>query len=157
MTMADRIIVMDQGRIVQAGRPEDIYDRPNSPFMAVFMGADNMIELEVRRDATGKVMSVPGSDARAAWSGQLEGRVDAYFREDVARLDTLGQSRPGEIILPGEIVSRAYPGGHYRYSIDVGGRHLSVKDVAYRQPGTPVGLCLPVTSLHVFPKEETTN
>jgi ABC-type Fe3+/spermidine/putrescine transport system ATPase subunit len=158
MTMADRIVVMDQGRIVQAGRPEDVYDRPLSPFMAVFMGADNTIELDVRANGNGAEISVPGTSAKASWSGSLgTGRIAAYFREDVPRLDASGKVHPGEIALPGEIVARAYPGGHYRYTVDVGGRHVSVKDITYREIGSPVGLCLPVASLHVFPKEEAAN
>src|SRR5215212_974938 len=47
MTMADRIIVMDAGRIAQAGSPKEVYDRPISPFVASFMGADNTIDLDV--------------------------------------------------------------------------------------------------------------
>ena len=45
--MADRIVVMDAGRIAQAGPPKDVYDRPVSPFVASFMGADNTIDLDV--------------------------------------------------------------------------------------------------------------
>ena len=47
MTMADRIVVMDAGRIAQAGPPKEVYDRPNSPFVASFMGAENTLDLEV--------------------------------------------------------------------------------------------------------------
>src|SRR5215217_6833524 len=39
MTMADRIVVMDAGRIAQAGPPKEVYDRPNSPFDARLPGA----------------------------------------------------------------------------------------------------------------------
>jgi ABC-type Fe3+/spermidine/putrescine transport system ATPase subunit len=155
MTMADRIVVMDQGRIVQAGRPEDVYDRPQSPFMAAFMGAENSIELDVTARGNACEISVPGTGITVLWDGQLTGgRVAAYFREDVPRLVEPGRAQPGEIVLPGEIVARAYPGGHYRYSVDVGGRHVTVKDGAYREVGAPVGLSLPVAALHVFPKEE---
>jgi ABC-type Fe3+/spermidine/putrescine transport system ATPase subunit len=155
MTMADRIIVMDQGRIVQAGRPEDVYDRPQSPFMAVFMGADNSIELDVSPHGRGCEIRIPGTGIEMLWDGQLaSGRLDAYFRDDVPRLVEPGHAGAGEIVLPGEIAARAYPGGHYRYSVDVGGRHVSVKDGAYREVGTPVGLSLPVASLHVFAKQE---
>src|SRR5215210_7721427 len=38
MTMADRIVVMDQGRVAQVGAPEEVYHKPNSPFIASFMG-----------------------------------------------------------------------------------------------------------------------
>ncbi|MGH6816415.1 MAG: ABC transporter ATP-binding protein [Hyphomicrobiaceae bacterium] len=156
MTMADRIVVMDQGRIVQAGSPEDVYDRPQSPFVAVFMGADNTIELDVRSNGAAAEIRVPGSDA-VLWTGATpHGRVTAYFRDDVARLDSPQHTRPGEILLPGKIVARAYPGGHYRYSVDVGGRRFFVKDTVYREVGGSAGLCLPVAALHLFPTQDST-
>src|SRR5512145_2509020 len=49
MVMADRIAIMEAGRIVQLGPPEDVYNRPASPFVAAFMGAANVIALDVRR------------------------------------------------------------------------------------------------------------
>ena len=48
MVMADRIAILDAGRIAQLGSPEEVYNRPNSPFVAAFMGADNVLELEAR-------------------------------------------------------------------------------------------------------------
>src|SRR5215213_395537 len=53
MTMADRLVVMDGGRIVQIGTPEEIYNAPVSPFVASFMGADNTIALQVEARAGG--------------------------------------------------------------------------------------------------------
>jgi len=38
MVMADRIVILDGGRAAQIGAPEEIYNRPNSPFVASFMG-----------------------------------------------------------------------------------------------------------------------
>src|SRR5207248_9971437 len=44
MTMADRIVVMNSGRIEQIGTPQDVYDRPRSRFVARFIGASNVLE-----------------------------------------------------------------------------------------------------------------
>jgi len=44
MTMADRIVVMDRGRIEQIGTPADIYDRPRTRFVADFIGTSNFFE-----------------------------------------------------------------------------------------------------------------
>ena len=43
LTMSDRIAVMNEGRIAQLGRPEDLYDRPCSRFVASFMGESNFL------------------------------------------------------------------------------------------------------------------
>ena len=45
--MADRIVVMNRGLVEQVGSPADIYARPNSAFVADFVGAMNMFEAEV--------------------------------------------------------------------------------------------------------------
>lgn len=50
LTMADRILVINQGRLVQNGSPHDIYDRPATPFVASFIGSMNFIDKAVKID-----------------------------------------------------------------------------------------------------------
>ena len=52
LTLADRIAVIDAGRIVQVGPPEEIFHRPESAFVAGFMGADNALDLVQTREGT---------------------------------------------------------------------------------------------------------
>jgi putative spermidine/putrescine transport system ATP-binding protein len=47
LTMSDRIAVMDHGRILQVGAPNEVYDEPRSQFVAGFVGVSNLLELEV--------------------------------------------------------------------------------------------------------------
>src|SRR5215218_10022588 len=64
MTMADRIVVMEAGRIAQVGTPEELYDAPSSAFVAGFMGADNSLALEVTHGTDGAlVLEAPGARA----------------------------------------------------------------------------------------------
>jgi len=44
LSMADRVAIFDNGRIVQTGTPEDIYERPNTRFVADFVGSSNVLE-----------------------------------------------------------------------------------------------------------------
>ena len=44
MTMADRIVIMNAGRIEQIGTPQEVYDRPNSKFVARFIGGSNVLD-----------------------------------------------------------------------------------------------------------------
>ena len=151
MTMADRIVVMDAGRIAQVGAPKEVYDRPVSPFVASFMGADNTVEFEVRPAPGGVEVRAAGGEA-TVWSSQAPaGAVTAYFRDDVASLDDPQARAEGTIVLPGHIVQRTYPGGHYRYAVAIGERHFTVTDARYLDLETPVGLRLPLDSLHLFP------
>ncbi|MFO7688188.1 MAG: putative 2-aminoethylphosphonate ABC transporter ATP-binding protein [Desulfobacterales bacterium] len=50
LTMADRILVMNQGGLVQNGTPLDIYDRPATPFVAAFIGSMNFIDNAIKID-----------------------------------------------------------------------------------------------------------
>ena len=45
--MSDRMAVMDRGRIEQIGGPEDVYERPATPFVAGFIGVSNLLPAEV--------------------------------------------------------------------------------------------------------------
>src|ERR1700693_3561064 len=56
MVMADRLVILDAGRAAQIGTPEEIYDHPNSPFVASFMGAGNIVPLEFHGDGTRAVI-----------------------------------------------------------------------------------------------------
>jgi ABC-type Fe3+/spermidine/putrescine transport system ATPase subunit len=151
MTMADRIVVMDAGRIAQVGAPKEVYDHPASPFVASFMGAENTIAIEVAPAVSGVAIRVGGGPP-LMWSGNAPfGAVTAYFRDDVAKLDRPDARVPGAIVLPGRIAQRAYPGGHYRYGVAIGDRHFTVTDDRCFDPGTPVGLRLPLAELHLFP------
>src|SRR6187431_2510774 len=49
LTMSDRIAVMDAGRVLQVGSPQEVYDEPDSSFVAGFVGVSNLLELGVER------------------------------------------------------------------------------------------------------------
>jgi iron(III) transport system ATP-binding protein len=48
LTMADRILVMDRGRVVQNGTPLDIYNKPATPFVAAFIGSMNFLRNAIK-------------------------------------------------------------------------------------------------------------
>ena len=64
MTMADRIVVMNAGRIEQIGTPEDVYDRPKSRFVARFIGASNVID--AKHVSAASRVEVAGHRSRSA-------------------------------------------------------------------------------------------
>jgi multiple sugar transport system ATP-binding protein len=62
MTLADRIVIMRDGRIEQVGSPLEVFQTPVNVFVAGFIGspAMNMVEATIRQTATGPVVSWPG-------------------------------------------------------------------------------------------------
>jgi spermidine/putrescine ABC transporter ATP-binding subunit len=57
LTMSDRIAVMNDGKVAQVGRPEDLYDRPTSRFVAGFIGESNFLPAIVRGMEDGVVVA----------------------------------------------------------------------------------------------------
>jgi ABC-type Fe3+/spermidine/putrescine transport system ATPase subunit len=158
MTMADRLVIMQAGRVAQVGTPEEVYDRPASAFVANFMGAENVLPLSI---TSGEAQaSVSAGDARATLTGAAAatlpaGEALAYFRDDVASLDAHDAAAAGgDLVVPGTIAARAYPGGIYRYKVEAAGRQITVDDVARHELGTKVGLRIPLQRLHIFPAAE---
>lgn len=163
MVMADRIVILNDGMIEQQGAPEVVYNRPVSPFVASFMGADNVIPLIVARDGnTLRVASGAGTSEAALPIGArpdddgvhladgVAGPVDAHFRSEAAELVVGDAVPPASLILRGTIAQVSYPGGIYRYAVDVEGRTFMVDDSRQFSAGTAVGIRLPAGSLHLY-------
>ncbi len=71
LVMSDRIAVMNAGLVAQVGRPEDLYDRPNSRFVAAFLGESNFLPALVRGiEDDVVVVECEGAIVRALCSGR---------------------------------------------------------------------------------------
>jgi iron(III) transport system ATP-binding protein len=118
MTMADRIVVMNGGRIEQIGTPEDVYDRPQSRFVARFIGASNVIDGTHaggnRVDVAGQVLEVEQGE----FPGPGRPMSVCVKTHDVELLADEGTR--GTNVLPGVVRSQAYLGSHRDYVVDVG-------------------------------------
>lgn len=154
--MADRIAILDAGRIAQLGSPEEVYNRPNSPFVAAFMGAGNVLSLEAK-PANGGMEIQPGAhnDGVLVPGPALAGPVLAHFRSEAARLGPADERAPDRLMLRGRITQASYPGGFYRYAVAVGQNQFMVDDTRRLAVGERVGIALPVSSLHIFSRRET--
>lgn len=99
MTLGDRIVVMNQGRVQQVGTPLEVYDHPVNRFVAGFIGAPemNFIEGELRTSADGSFfhcaglqMALPAQRLLRAGSGKavLGIRPEHAILSDSGQLDT---------------------------------------------------------------------
>lgn len=66
MTVADRLVIMNRGRIEQSGRPREVYEKPVSRFVAEFIGAANLIPAERNGHADPSLLSTPYGNLRVA-------------------------------------------------------------------------------------------
>jgi ABC-type Fe3+/spermidine/putrescine transport system ATPase subunit len=156
MVMADRIVILDAGTIAQQGPPEEVYNRPVSPFVASFMGANNAIRLDLSR-AGARIKIAAGPHHRETElpvAGALDGKVVAHFRSEAAKLGIAGEPEHLDALsLDGRIVQAAYPGGFWRYAVAVGERQFMVDDERRIEVGAPARLVLPASALHFFRAE----
>ncbi|HEX4781084.1 MAG TPA: ABC transporter ATP-binding protein [Usitatibacter sp.] len=139
MTMADRIVVMNAGRIEQIGSPEDVYDRPRSRFVARFIGASNVLE---GRRAGDRHVEV-GGHAIAVGQGDFSAPGEPMgFCVKTHDVELLASPPAGaDNVLPGLVRSQAYLGSHRDYIVDVGQDVLVAAPAAFDvPPGTRVHL-----------------
>jgi len=118
LSLSDRVLVMNKGKIEQNGKPEEIYFRPATEFVARFMGFDNQFTARVKSIALSQVELEAGQILLTAKPhGQLNVRVgdpaDVLFRPESA---TLQKEKSGNTI-PGEIVFRNFQGSSAQYLI----------------------------------------
>ncbi len=64
MTLADKIVVLQGGRVEQAGRPLDLYNTPQNVFVAGFIGSPRMNLIEARAEATGEGIALVAGGTR---------------------------------------------------------------------------------------------
>jgi ABC-type Fe3+/spermidine/putrescine transport system ATPase subunit len=163
--MADRIVILDSGRIAQAGPPEEVYNRPASPFVADFLGAENKIELEAELER-GSVAIAAGVDhaavrldrerlpTAAVLGSPGRTRLRAFFRGEAAELvddDATTSGEPDALFLDGRVTEVSYPGGLWRHEVRIGDRSFLVDAVARHQPGSTVRVRLPAEKLFLYP------
>ena len=102
MTMADTIAVMNSGRIEQLGTPAELYERPQTAFVAGFLGKSNLLDATVSGE--GVVQLLDGSELRARTNGN-RGPVAIGVRPEKIRLGDAGVNR-----LSGTVKESAYIG-----------------------------------------------
>jgi len=157
LTMADRIVVMNRGRIEQVGRPDEVYARPATAFVADFIGKMNF--LAGRLLAPDRV-EVAGAELR--FEPPLDfgpgATVTVCLRpEDVVVREV--ERRPANR-LTAEVGVMEFIGNHFQTTLHVPGTNLdisadlsinAVRDLGIR-PGRTIPICLPPDRLRVFPE-----
>ncbi len=139
LMLADRIAVIDAGRVVQFGTPEDVFHRPGSAFVAGFMGADNALAMTRMPD---------GSLVSARRPGEA---VMAHFRSDAARVRSAGIAPAAdEIGFDGSIAQAVYVGQGYRYRVRVEGGDVWALADGRIDEGAPVSVTVPRDAMLVF-------
>jgi ABC-type sugar transport system ATPase subunit len=149
MTLADKIVVMNQGRIEQTGKPLDLYYKPANKFVANFIGspAMNMIDIEVSgknkgHTADGTVLSLSLPE-----DVKVGRKITLGARPEHLALGPAGKGLTGQLDLVERLGEVGYahidmPGGN-RFIVEVRGATKAVR-------GEKVGIVLDAANLHFF-------
>jgi iron(III) transport system ATP-binding protein len=118
MTTADMIVVMNDGRIEQAGSPEDIYARPETEFVARFIGGTNIL---IGKSAGGNAVDVDGGLTIQCGSGKVadNGKCIVSIRHHDIELSPKKKSDVNSV--SGVVKRQVYLGSHRDYLVDIKG------------------------------------
>ncbi len=155
MSMADKIIILNNGKIEQSGTPESLYCTPATPFVADFMGAENKLSGTVSKhngraelvlDHLNKTVPLPEPP------GDLyEGKVDVYFRSNEVSLSFNDQSDDIDHQPSAVVLQTAYMGQGYRHSVQLGDSTCVVDHPVAINEKSLIQVNLPPEALHIYP------
>jgi ABC-type Fe3+/spermidine/putrescine transport system ATPase subunit len=155
--IADRVVLMHDGHVVQIGAPEEVYHQPASTWVARFLGLTNLLDAKVVGDEV--ETEIGGLEIRD-WrlvAPNLQSPVSnlqLLIRPEAARLSTAGPN-----IVHGVVTERSFRGERYRLGV----RHESGIELTFNMPanvdlpgcGEPVALSLDPQALTMLPAEAT--
>jgi spermidine/putrescine transport system ATP-binding protein len=127
LTLSDRLVVMNAGRIEQYGRPREVYERPRTRFVAGFIGTSNLIsrrvvaldgDTAVLAAGAGQRIVVPDAVAAGARTDEL---LDLTVRPEKITIATTAAAAPdGSCLVRGTVAEVVYLGTATQYAVDVG-------------------------------------
>lgn len=119
MTVADRIGVMNAGQLAQVATPSEIYEHPNSRWIADFIGDINLIEGRVASSGLGHTVieSMTGGRFLVAAEATVGAAVAVALRPEKLRIDTVASGASGENGFPGRVTEIGYLGGVSVYKV----------------------------------------
>lgn len=141
LSMSDKIVVMNEGRIEQYGTPIDIYNEPKNAFVADFIGESNIIS------------AVMKEDYKVEFLGHIFDCVDTGFSKNqevevVVRPEDIDLAETGMIY--GAVISEVFKGVHYDIEVQVGDYIMLVQSTDSREIGSKVGISVDPDLIHVM-------
>ncbi len=147
LTMSDRVVVMDGGKIQQVGTPQDIYNEPQNAFVADFIGESNIVDGKMIRDFY------------VEFSGQRFECLDKGFSPNeqvdvVVRPEDVDIVEPEKGMLKGTVTSVSFLGVHYEIIVDIGGFKWMIQTTDEHGEGEEVGLFIEPDAIHIMKKSQ---
>ena len=131
LALSTRVAVISDGRVIQEGKPQEVYWRPRDRFVAQFVGAANLVPVRVvELREMGVVVETAGGAQLPVASGGYAWSVGARgllcLRPEALVLEESALARSG---IPGTVAAYVFEGARQLYEIDIGGGVLRVEMV----------------------------
>jgi ABC-type Fe3+/spermidine/putrescine transport system ATPase subunit len=138
MSMADRVAVMNGGKVIQVAKPTELYSTPISSFVADFVGSSNLYHGTVKSNGNGDhiMIELEGIQVLKSYYPTKKTDVEVMIRPESINLIANDQSSRSDNVLEGEVILSTYLGPIVRYDIKVGSLQFEV-DTTF-QSGSPL-------------------
>jgi len=145
LTMSDTIVIMNEGKILQIGKPEDIYNEPKTRFVANFIGESNILPGIMKEDFLVEI------------NGKLFECVDKGFKKDeevdvVIRPEDFFFTTTRKGALVGTVDSLIFKGVHYEINMLIEGKEYTIHTTKHKNIGDKVGLSVEPHNIHIMKK-----
>ncbi|HEX3712853.1 MAG TPA: ABC transporter ATP-binding protein [Trebonia sp.] len=157
LTMSDRLAVMNAGRIAQIGTPQEVYESPADAYVADFLGAANLLDIEVSERGSDSASSVKLGDLVLTTSNEVPAtpgaKAQAVIRPERVRIEAHGSAGVNRV--PALVERVVYLGAATQVMLRLAtGESMQAvapnEDAAGWSQGTPVHAYLPADALRVL-------
>ena len=148
LSMSDRVVVMDKGKIQQIGTPEDIYNEPVNAFVADFIGESNIVDAVMIKDY---LVSFQGATFDCLDYGFAPNEpTEAVVRPEDIKICEVG----AKDTLTGVITDVVFKGTFFETFVDVNGFIWLIQTTDYHEVGETIGMYIEADAIHVMKRSE---
>ena len=145
LTMSDRVVVMNNGKIEQIGTPTDIYNEPANAFVADFIGEANILNGIMKEDCT---VILQDREIKCIDTG-----FESYQPVDVViRPEDIEIVSPEKGLLTGTVTSVVFKGVHYEMEVDCEGCLWIIHSTDCEPVNTKIGMSFTPENIHIMKK-----
>lgn len=150
MSLSDRIIIMNKGKIEQVGSPSEIYCKPKTEFVADFIGTANFIKAEIEKIEEQKaIINVYGKRLFIPYKGgKRQGECKIVIRPEAIQIGKTG-------LFMGKVVMSTFMGSYQDYVVNIEGADIKIQDSNPQdkinfEEGQEIGINFNVDNIHIL-------
>lgn len=145
LTMSDKIVVMNKGKIQQMGTPEDIYNEPANAFVAGFIGESNIFDAIILEDYKVKFSNKVFDCVDKGFSKNE--KVDIVIRPEDIKIVPADKG-----MLKGSVKSVIFKGVHYEIEVEEGNNRWILHNTKSAEVDSVIGLDIYPEDIHIMRK-----